>query len=128
MAMICRSIKVTVTDRIGLLAELTRKIKDTGVNILALCAWSEGNRGNMLAITDNNPKVCAAIKDDADSCVFEEAVMVTAKNVPGALGEIAQKLAAAGVGINMVYCTAGHAPAATFVLYTTDNAKAAELV
>jgi hypothetical protein len=128
MATICKAIEVVVAGEAGQVAEMAEKIRDTGVNIQAFFAWTEGGRGKVVAITDNCEKVRAAVSDGADSCAVEEALLATVKNQPGALGEIARKLADAGIRINMVCGTPGHAPTATFVLYTSDNARAAELV
>ncbi len=128
MATTCKAVEVAVAGETGKLAEIAERIRETGVNIQAFFAWTEGSRGKVLAVTDNCEKVCAAVSDGADSCAVEDALVVTVKNEPGALGEITRKLADAGIGINMVFATPGHAPTATFVLYTSDNARAAELV
>ena len=128
MATICKAIEVVVAGEAGQVAEMAEKIRDTGVNIQAFFAWTEGGRGKVVAITDNCEKVRAAVSDGADSCAVEEALLATVKNQPGALGDIARKLADAGITLNMVCATPGHAPTATFVLYTSDNARAAELV
>lgn len=128
MAMICKAVRVALANRAGKLSEMAKRISDTGVNVQAFLAWTQGNKDEVLAITDNCQKVCAAVSADADSCVFEDVLLATAKNQPGALGEIARKLADAGITLNMVCATPGHAPTATFVLYTSDNARAAELV
>jgi len=128
MAKLCGEIRATVTNNVGRLAEVTDKVKDAGVNILALCAWVEGDMGHLLMVTADNDKVCKAITPAVETCEFGQVVCVKAANTPGTLNEIAHKLAEAGVGIDLVYATAGDAGEATIVLRTTDNAKAAKII
>ncbi len=128
MAEQIQSIKASVSDQVGRLAEVTDKVKAAGVNILAICAWVEGSTGNLLMVTDNNEKACAAVSEVADSCDFSPGVCVKVPNTPGALSQIARKLADAGINIQLVYATAGDADEATVVLQTSDDAKAADLV
>ena len=128
MASICTQMMVTVTDKVGRLAELTDKVKAAGVNILALCAWVEGDQGHLLMSADDNDKACAAIKDAVASCEATEGICLTAPNQPGALNEIAHKLADAGIAIQMAFATAGGGDEALIVMTTTDNAKAVEVL
>ncbi len=127
MADLCREIHATVADKVGLLADATDKVKDAGVNITALCAWAEGDKGHLRMITEDNDKVCQAVSPLMESCEMDDAVTVKAANTPGALNEIAHKLADAGININLVYATA-EGDQATVILKTTDNAKAAEIL
>ena len=128
MAELCKEISATVPDKVGRLAEVTDKIKDAGVNIIALCAWAEGDRGQLRMVTEDNDKACQAVSPIVESCELGEVVCVKAANTPGTLNEIAHKLADASIGIDLVYATVTDAPEATVVLKTTDNAKAAEIL
>jgi len=128
MANVGRQISVVVANEVGRLAKLTDAIRDAGVNIIALAAWTEGGTGHLMAITDDNDKACAAVTPLVDSCSFSEAVCVVLPNEPGQLGTVARKLADAGINIDTVYATAGEADKATVVLMTDDNARAAELL
>jgi hypothetical protein len=128
VAEVCKHCFVTVTNKVGKLAEVTDKIKDAGLNIMALCAWTEGDQGKMVVIADDNEKCCTAMQPAVDSCEFAEAVCVSLPNKPGALNAAAHKLADAGINIEMIYATAGKAAEATIVLKTSDDAKAAGLL
>ena len=127
MAKLCKEIHATVADKVGLLADATDKVKAAGVNITGLCAWVEGDKGHLRMLTEDNDKVCQAISPLMESCEMDEAVAVRAPNSPGALNEIARKLADSGININLVYATA-EGNDASIVLKTTDNAKAAEIL
>ena len=128
MADVQKQISVVVADEVGRLAQVADAIKDAGVNITALAAWTEGPAGHLMAITSDNDKACAAVTPLVDSCEFNEVVCVCLPNEPGQLGAVARKLADAGIDIKMVYATAGEADRATIVLITDDNARAAELL
>ena len=128
MATVCNCIMVTVADEVGKLAQVTDRIKDACLNILALAAWVEGDKGKLLAHTDDNEKACAAVTDTVENCGWKEGVCVKAPNTPGALGEIAHKLADAGINVELVYATVAEGPEAVVILHTSDNAKAAEIV
>ncbi len=128
MAQQVEFIKASVGDKVGRLAEVTAKAKDAGVNILAICAWTEGETGKVLMVTDDNQKACAAVSEVVDDCEFAPGVCVKLPNQPGALNGIARILADAGINVELVYATAGDADEVTVVLHTSDDAKAAELI
>ncbi len=127
MATRCNCCMLTVDDKVGILADIGAKLKEAGINILAICAWTEGDTGKLLACTDNDEQACEIFKGLGD-CGWMDVVCVEADNRPGGLGAIARKLADAGVNIDIVFATVTDAPQARLVLATSDNAKAAELI
>lgn len=128
MAEICRQCNATVTNAVGRLADLTDKVTEAGVNILALCAWGEGDTGHIMLVADDPEKACEAITPVVDKCDWDEVICIKVANQPGALNEISRKLADAGININFVYASTIDAPEATIVMSTSDNAKAAGIV
>jgi len=127
MAKPCKSCFLTVENEVGKLAAVTAKLGDAGLNIHAICAWTEGNVGKLIACTDDNEKACEVFKTFGD-CGWKEGITLMADNRAGALQEIAATLADAGIDIDLIYATATDGPTARVVLYTSDNAKAADLV
>jgi len=128
MAQVCKQCVVDVADAVGKLAEVTDKVKEAGINILATCAWVEGDRGHMVLLAGDAEKACAALTPAVDKCEYQEVVCVKVPNNVGALNEVAHKLTDAGIAISAVYATPGDADQATVVLATSDNAKAAEIL
>lgn len=128
MAKKVQQMHITVDDAVGKLAELTGKIKDAGVNIYSLVAWVEGDKGHLLAVTDDNTTACANLSGVVVDCSESEALYVELAHKPGALHTVAQKLADAGIGIEMIYATTAQADKAGVVLNTSDNTQAATLV
>jgi len=128
MAEFGKLIHVETANRVGGLADLTDRLKAAGVNILSLCAWVEGDAAHAFLYTSDNEAACQAIGDAVDKCSFTDAIGVIVPNEVGQLNEIAQKLADAGIGINVLYATSTDAPKAAIVLSTTDNTEAAAIL
>jgi hypothetical protein len=128
MAELHKECRITTADKVGKLAEVTDKVKAAGVNIVALCAWTEGNTGHLLMVAEDPDKACQAVQPVVDKCEQGEVVCVKVANKPGALEEVSRKLADAGVGIELCYATTVGGDQAAIVLHTTDNAKAAGIV
>ncbi len=128
MAKICRQIQVVVPDAVGKLAEVTKKIKDAGINISAMVAWVDGGKGHLLLVSDDADKACGAVKPVVERCEFGEVVCASMPNKPGSLNTAATTLAQANIGIKMAYASAGNGDRVTVVLDTQDNAKAAKLL
>ena len=90
MATPCKSCFLTVDNEVGKLAEVTAKLKEAGLNILAICAWTEGDTGKLIACTDDNEKACEVFKTFGE-CGWKEGICVEADNAPGALHAIAKR-------------------------------------
>ncbi len=127
MAKICKQIRAEVPDQVGKLAELTGKLAEAGVNILAAAAWVAGGRGQIRLITDDNDKACEAIKGAVDSCEIGEALCVSLPNEAGELNKVVKAIGDAGISIRSVHASAA-GEKTLVVLQTADNAKAAELI
>ncbi len=128
MADICTQMNIEVEDRPGKLAEVTGKIKEAGIDILALCAWTMEGRGHLMMIVDDADKACAAVEPAVDKCDCGKVLTLKVPNQRGALNEVAAKLGEAGISIQSIYCSAGDAKEALLVFATDDDAKAAGLV
>ena len=127
MADRCNCCMVTVDDKVGILADIGDKLKEAGINIQAICAWTEGETGKLLACTDNDEQACEIFKGFGE-CGWMEVLCVEVENQPGGLAAVTRKLADAGINIDMVYATVTGGSTCRVVLSTTDNAKAAELI
>ncbi|MDP6635691.1 MAG: hypothetical protein QGG42_12385 [Phycisphaerae bacterium] len=128
MAELTRQCNATVSNSIGKLAEVTDKLKASEVNILAMCAWGEGDVGRLMLVADDPQKACESISPAVDECGWDDVVRVRAANTPGALNEIAHKLADAGIDIVFTYASVTDAPEATIILNTSDNARAVDIL
>ena len=128
MAKIIEQLKIQVADQIGKLSEISDALKSAGVNIIAANAWVNQGQGFIYLVAENTDEASAAVGPIVDSCeAGGKVVCMNVPDKPGALGEIATKLADAGIGINLCYATTAGGEA-MIVLDTTDNEKAAGLI
>jgi len=99
-------IVVGLQNKPGTLAKLSSTLKDAGVNITALDAAGVAGRGKVRLLVDSPNKAKDALKVAKIRFSEEEAVAVELDNRPGALCEVAEKLAQAKINIKYAYATA----------------------
>ena len=120
-----KEFSVTLANQPGQLATLARKLSDAGVHIQSLAA-----------IGSDNDSLVRLMPDDADATRrvlqaaglhFEERLVLDTflPDEPGALAEVAQRLADAGVNIDSIYLLHSNAEGLHFAV-TVDDPEAAE--
>jgi hypothetical protein len=118
-------IVVTLQNKPGTAAQLCSTLRDVGVNISALDAAAIAGRGKVRLLVDNPEKAKEALKAAKIRFSEEEAIAVELDNRPGALGEVAGKLAQAKINIKYAYATSAEGSAkTTVILAVPDVAKA----
>ncbi len=114
--------------RIGLLAEVSEVLRDAGVDIRAIGAYDEGDHGEFMLIVSDTPTAKVALGRMGINAVEKSVVTVEVPDTPGALAEVARKIADGGVNVGWVYATTSGAPTATLVLRSQDNDRIVELL
>ena len=127
MATIAREIHLETPNQPGTGAKVSAAIKEAAVNIRALCAWGDGDKGNFMIVTEDNNKAIEALGKAGYQAQEADVVLLDLKNRVGTLAEASQKLGAAGVNINYCYVSTNGADCLA-VLSTGDNAKAIEVL
>jgi hypothetical protein len=118
-------IAVTLQNKPGALAHLCSILRDAGVNISAGDAAAIAGRGKVRLLVDNQEKAKDALKAAKIRFSEEEAIAVELDNRPGALGEVAGKLAQGKINIKYAYATSTEGSAkTTVILAVPDVAKA----
>jgi len=118
-------VTVTLQNKPGTLAQVSSTLGKAGVNISALLAPEIRGKGKVRLLVDNLDKAKDALKAAKIRFGEDEAIAVDLDNKPGALGEVAEKLAQAKINIRYAYATAAEGSAkATVVLAVPDLAKA----
>jgi len=115
---------VETPDEVGMMAKVCSAISDAGVNIKALCAYVEDEKGYFMLLTDDNSKAEQALKSADFAVSQEEAVAVELENEIGAAKRMAKKLADAGVNLKKCYGSTGNGTMALLVFNSSDNEKA----
>jgi hypothetical protein len=99
-----KDLTVIMDDQPGKLADLGEATGRAGVNIAGLCAMVGDGKGLIHLLVDNADAARGALEEAGIRVADErEAVIVDLHDKPGAMGEVARDLAAAGVNIDVAY-------------------------
>ncbi|MCB2222882.1 MAG: hypothetical protein KQH83_01805 [Actinobacteria bacterium] len=112
---------VHLANQPGMLACLTEKLAEAGVNIEALAAFGVNEIGVVRLMVDDAPTARTVLRDAAIS--FEERpVQVThLPHEPGAVAAMTRRLADAGVNIDAVYLLRSSAEGLEFAIGIDDT-------
>jgi hypothetical protein len=119
-----KDLTVALEDRPGQLASLGEALGKAGVNVEGMSAVTHEGRGIIHVLVEDAAAARAAlegagikVEGETEPLLID---MTADADRPGALGEIARKIADAGVNVQVVYL----ATRTRGVMVTSDNAKA----
>ena len=124
-----KELVISVSNKIGVLADISKILADHGLNILAVAGYAEVNlpdAARIMVTCDDNLRAQDALRKSGYSNIKErEVVMVDVENKVGALKMITGKLSAEGIDIKYIYGTTCLGGCPSRVVFTTsDNEKA----
>lgn len=123
-----KQLSVPVENRPGTLARVARALGDAKVNILAFLTTTSEEKGAVHLVVDNVNKAKKALDGAGLSYSEADVLHVELRNVPGALGQFAEKLAASDINITSGYqTTVKDSKKARLVLVVSDLEKAARI-
>ena len=96
---------VTLTDLPGSLARLGQALGDERVNVEAIQGMTVARQGLVRFVPDNRERAKRALDAAGFTHATREVLVVRVLDEPGALGEVALVMAAAGINIDSVYVT-----------------------
>ncbi|MCX5705887.1 MAG: hypothetical protein NTZ92_07525 [Candidatus Omnitrophica bacterium] len=125
-AQLAKQIVVTIANKIGILAEMSKLVADHGINVEAVAGYAANNEAKIILLTSDNQRVTDALRKAGFSSIKEEEVVVVElENKVGALKNITAELVAQSIDIKQVYGTACAAGCpAKIILSTSNNDKA----
>ena len=125
-AQLGKQIVVTVANKIGILADMSKMVADHGINIEAVVGYAANNEAKVMLVTSDNLRVTDALKKAGYNAIKEEEVLIVElENTAGALKNITAAMVAQGIDIKQVYGTACAAGCpAKIILSTSNNDKA----
>lgn len=119
---------IEVENRPGAVAEVAKTLGDAKVNILVLLATAHGASGTVQLVVENAGQAKKAF-DKAHRKYREiPAEQHELENKPGALAQYLEKLAAKGVNLDSVCCTASKGGKKAVVICTAAAATEAKAV
>jgi hypothetical protein len=115
-------------SRVGLLAVISGRLAEAGVNMSAVLAYEEDDVGEFTLVCDDTTKAAEVLSGLGAEVGEESAVSVEMENEAGALADVSEKIAEAGVNIYYVYATACgdtcDCTHATVIFHTDDDTRA----
>lgn len=127
-ANLAKEIMVTVVNKIGILADMSKLVAEHGINIEAVAGYAgNDNNAKIMLVTQDSLRCSDALKKaEYRSLQERDVIVVELENKTGALKYLTAILAAEGIDITQIYgttCSAGDCPA-RIVISTVDNEKA----
>ena len=121
-----KEIVITITNKIGILADVSRILADHGINIEAVAGYAVNNEAKIMVVTGDNLRAVDALKKAGYGQVKEnEVLVVDLENKVGALKNFSVKLAEEAIDIKQIYGTvSGSDSPAKMIVSTADNEKA----
>jgi len=98
-----KEIFLQVGDRVGILAEVAEILGNYGINIEAISAYGDGQRGLIRLVTNDSETARRVLERRGYAPQLKEAMVIQMKNRPGELAKYAKKIAAANINIEAVY-------------------------
>ena len=121
-----KELVLTVANKIGVLANVSKILADHGINIEGVAGYAMASEAKIMIVADDVLRAGEALKKAGFKDIeTKEVVVVELENKPGAMKSISAKLSDAKIDIRYIYgttCSGGCA--STLVISTTDNEKA----
>ena len=98
-----KQITVVVSDKVGVLAEMSYLLGKAHVNIEAISAEVQGGKSVINLVVSDDKKAEMILKSNGYHVLAGEMLVVKVKDAPGALSEISKKLQNAKINIESIY-------------------------
>ena len=115
---------VAAESKPGVLARVSEALSQAGINITGLCAGETAGRGKIRLLVSDTARAKQALAAAKIRCSEEPALLLPLENRPGALAEVASRLAAAKINIKCAYATTGGSGPAHAVIVVANPDKA----
>lgn len=117
-----KEIAVTVVNKIGILADMSKILADHGINIEAVAGYAQEGEAKIALVTDDNLRATDALKKAGYKGTIENpVVIVELENKAGALRNITTKLASEGIDIKSIYGTTCSGGCPAKIILSTNN-------
>lgn len=104
-AKLTKELAVSTANKVGMFAEVAAAVTDTGVNIVAICAYAMEDKAIFRIITSDNNKAKAALTKKGYKTEESDVVTVMLVDKVGQAKEIAAKIKNSGINLDYLYGT-----------------------
>lgn len=121
-----KEIVVSVANKVGILANISKVMADHGINIEGAAGYVANNEAKIMLVVGDSLRAKEALEKGGYKGIKEnEVLIVDLENKPGALKVITGKLASEKIDIRYIYGTACPTGCpARLILATSNNEKA----
>jgi hypothetical protein len=102
-AILDKQLIITVNNQIGTLAEITKLLAASGINLVAICAYGVDNKGFVMFVSEDNHQAKALLESKHYDVREEEVLLLSLDNKPGTLQSITEKIAGVGIDVTLIY-------------------------
>jgi hypothetical protein len=117
-----KELTVQLENRPGALAYVAKVLADAKVNVVALLGTAAGAQGSLQVVVDNIKKAKKALGGAGISYTEGRLEKYELANTPGALAQLAGKLAKKGINIERAYATAHKRAKKAVIVLATSKA------
>ena len=119
---------IAAKNEVGVIADISRVLADSGINIETISAEALGEKG-VITLTANDYDGALRALTDADfKTVTDDALVLSLRDEPGALAKVAESLKRGGVSIQSLHILDRRDNHTTVAISTDNRAKAETLV
>ena len=122
-----REFRVTLTQRAGEFARVAQALASADVNLKSVAGISDGHKALICIVVEEVAAARAALQEARVQFEEEEVLSELIENGPGAIADLTNCLAEAGIDIHSMYILARDEPLVEMGL-TVDNPKKAKRV
>ena len=116
-----KQLTIAVENRPGSLDQVARSLADAKVNVVALLGSTAGEQGSVQVVVDNTSKAKRVLDKAGYSYTEGTLEQFELTNKPGALAELAGKLAKKGINIDSAYATVPKGARKAVMLVATSS-------
>ena len=129
MVRVEKQLSIFLENRPGGLAKICGTLSEAGINIMALTIHDTVDHAIVRLLADRPVKALLILEQLGLYLLESDVIVMELPNRPGALGEVARKLARADINIEYAYCSATeHQVAGCLILRTDEPERTLELL
>ena len=126
--MTVKQISVFLENRPGALAEFTRILEKSNMNLRALSLAESEDFGIVRVIVDGPFETIRILKDEGYVCQITKVLTVEMEDKPGALGKILSLLTDANINLEYTYAFLSRKKAKAYLIVKVNERKKAEQI
>lgn len=120
-----KQISIFLENKPGTLADVTESLQDESINILAMTVSDTIDHAVVRMMVDKPGEAIHRLEEQNLLVVENDVIVVDLENEPGALANMADRLAEHNINIEYAYCTASPAQQKGMMIIRVDNPQEA---